>query len=517
MNEEAKIATSHAAKSGTTVSIEKHTGEIEADADTPSIIQDEHENTAQALDFAALVFDFGELSIASNVDRTSDGSISAEAAIDEAELPALSAPDHKAFQTPTRDSPLETAQNVNSSQQSKTSTIVRQEHFVENAVLLQRALNSATNRSQSVDDLHMLSGVIPLPSNQRPASHVNPNANSALLQTAQLPFQSHLQATNSGDWEEVDADGVQGRLTKTSEGDLKELASTQLGANRRLLETHSSGSLKEQVPLIGKEGETPTQRIAKTLSVSADLTANGLPRPPLGEGGGQHLETGTWKAGELREGENRLTTATQEVYSNIKTPTAAEFQNLNVIGARMGIDTSKLQTASQQLGPAPFGEPEAVTTASQSNVVESSAPSRVALEPMMIKADASRIPVIHVTELLARRPERLVEISLSPRELGSVKMSMTAGEGSLTLVVTAERGETLDLMRRHIDTLAQEFRRLGFSDLGFEFTQNDAPSNPQVDEWVAKSVDDTEGGALDATAQEPIPPAHSETGLDLRI
>ena len=38
-----------------------------------------------------------------------------------------------------------------------------------------------------------------------------------------------------------------------------------------------------------------------------------------------------------------------------------------------------------------------------------------------------------------------------------------------TLTLTAERPETLDLMRRHIDQLAQDFRDLGYRNLAFSF------------------------------------------------
>ncbi|MCY1128712.1 flagellar hook-length control protein FliK [Frigidibacter sp. RF13] len=62
-----------------------------------------------------------------------------------------------------------------------------------------------------------------------------------------------------------------------------------------------------------------------------------------------------------------------------------------------------------------------------------------------------------------------VEVTLSPEELGRVRMVLQGGEAGLTLTLTAERPETLDLMRRHIDQLAQDLRDLGYRNLAFSF------------------------------------------------
>ncbi len=65
------------------------------------------------------------------------------------------------------------------------------------------------------------------------------------------------------------------------------------------------------------------------------------------------------------------------------------------------------------------------------------------------------------------------ELVLSPEELGRVRLNLTSLDGALTVVVQAERPETQDLLRRHIDILAQEMRDIGFRDVGFSFHQGD--------------------------------------------
>lgn len=139
-------------------------------------------------------------------------------------------------------------------------------------------------------------------------------------------------------------------------------------------------------------------------------------------------------------------------------------------------------------------------------------------EPLAFKADAARMPIAQMVEIMARRSERAVEISLNPKELGKVRMSLAAADGGLTLLVVAERSETLDLMRRHIDTLAQEFRRMGYSDLGFEFSRSGNQPDSRGKSTRPDPPDRTE--SLNAVPEMTDPvrqPYVAESGLDLRI
>jgi flagellar hook-length control protein FliK len=107
----------------------------------------------------------------------------------------------------------------------------------------------------------------------------------------------------------------------------------------------------------------------------------------------------------------------------------------------------------------------------------------------------------------------VTEIALSPAELGKVRLNMSMQDGLLALQIMAERPETADLMRRHIDQLAQEFRALGFHDLAFSFgdgkSDKAAPKTPQ-------SAPETETGLVDELS--PIPAqSPARQGLDLRL
>ncbi len=67
--------------------------------------------------------------------------------------------------------------------------------------------------------------------------------------------------------------------------------------------------------------------------------------------------------------------------------------------------------------------------------------------------------------------DRPIELTLNPAELGRVRISMAPGDGTIIVTVLAERGETLDLMRRHADQLAQDFHDLGYASAEFAFGQ----------------------------------------------
>ncbi|MFD2172997.1 flagellar hook-length control protein FliK [Rhodobacter lacus] len=79
----------------------------------------------------------------------------------------------------------------------------------------------------------------------------------------------------------------------------------------------------------------------------------------------------------------------------------------------------------------------------------------------------------HIARQLAQgmpsSPDQPVEISLSPEELGKVRMTLHSSENGITVSVHAERPETLELMRRNIDSLARDFRDMGYSDISFDF------------------------------------------------
>lgn len=68
--------------------------------------------------------------------------------------------------------------------------------------------------------------------------------------------------------------------------------------------------------------------------------------------------------------------------------------------------------------------------------------------------------------------ERGIDLLLNPAELGRVRISLSPGDAGLTVHIVADRPETLDLMRRNIDMLAQDFQSIGYDATDFAFAQH---------------------------------------------
>lgn len=63
----------------------------------------------------------------------------------------------------------------------------------------------------------------------------------------------------------------------------------------------------------------------------------------------------------------------------------------------------------------------------------------------------------------------VVDVMLEPPELGRVEILMELSDQGLRATLSAERQGTMDLLRRHLEVLAQQFENAGFSDVDLNF------------------------------------------------
>ncbi len=139
------------------------------------------------------------------------------------------------------------------------------------------------------------------------------------------------------------------------------------------------------------------------------------------------------------------------------------------------------------------------------------------IETVVSRPEIPRHVARQLADVARQMPDRPVELTLNPDELGRVRLTFTLTDGGINVAVLAERGETMDLMRRHIETLAQEFRDMGYSDVKFQFSQNGqgetGGGNSAPDRHLAQNLSQQETETITPAKLTLEPPA----GLDLRL
>lgn len=122
-----------------------------------------------------------------------------------------------------------------------------------------------------------------------------------------------------------------------------------------------------------------------------------------------------------------------------------------------------------------------------------------------------------LTAIVARQPEGPVEITLAPEELGRLRITLSQEGDVLRIIVQAERGETLDLLRRNADVLMQEIRSSGFSGGTFSFSGWGGGQGGAAAQNPSQPPGTPPRDAPHA-AQLPAPKASAaQAGLDLRL
>lgn len=126
----------------------------------------------------------------------------------------------------------------------------------------------------------------------------------------------------------------------------------------------------------------------------------------------------------------------------------------------------------------------------------------------------------HMAEAAHHKRNGTVEIALSPEELGHLRLTIRSHEsGAASVHLSADRQDTLDLMRRHVELLAQDMRDLGYKDLSFSFqdkTQRGMPDFGRGDQPGPRSDTPPTAQGLGA-APAGLRAMIADSGLDIRI
>lgn len=143
------------------------------------------------------------------------------------------------------------------------------------------------------------------------------------------------------------------------------------------------------------------------------------------------------------------------------------------------------------------------------------------MDPVAARTDVPRHMAQQIAEVARMMPDRPVELTLSPEELGRLRMTFTVEGNTLSVALSAERPETMDLMRRHIDALAQELREIGYDDVSFDFAQGGGSDSQKGDEAGSEAGFTTSDWSDTATDTLPPVPARLDLtgsgGMDIRL
>lgn len=114
--------------------------------------------------------------------------------------------------------------------------------------------------------------------------------------------------------------------------------------------------------------------------------------------------------------------------------------------------------------------------------------------------------------------ERVIEIALAPKELGRVQMQVLTTEQGVTIGITADRPETVELMRRHVEILARDFRELGHAQVEFSFGKQGEGFAENRSNNAAQALAFDADEDPDLIANAPIMEASgSRSGLDIKL
>ena len=118
-----------------------------------------------------------------------------------------------------------------------------------------------------------------------------------------------------------------------------------------------------------------------------------------------------------------------------------------------------------------------------------------------------------ITTITTSKTDQTVEIRLDPVELGAVQVTMQGTEKDLTVIVTVERPDTLDLLRKHADHFLADLRQSGYSGASMTFNLSDHNGAPPRQSTPPPLLDFE---PLPPAPQPPRPTTRSG-GLDMRL
>ncbi len=139
----------------------------------------------------------------------------------------------------------------------------------------------------------------------------------------------------------------------------------------------------------------------------------------------------------------------------------------------------------------------------------------------------SQAPAAHVrpdlishqlAKVLLTTAEDRAELLLDPAELGRLRFEITHRGDAVQIILSAERPETADLLRRNADQLLGDLRDMGFSGSALSFGAWGKNQEKQTSQFDLDPNGDPVPQVAPAQTFHPLPPARNSLGgLDIRL
>ncbi|WP_197087383.1 flagellar hook-length control protein FliK [Pseudorhodobacter wandonensis] len=148
----------------------------------------------------------------------------------------------------------------------------------------------------------------------------------------------------------------------------------------------------------------------------------------------------------------------------------------------------------------------------------SAPPAHAATQPSA--AQPAAVPVAAIAEQIkthsAAGKPTTIELTLTPEDLGKIRLVMVPDGDKIRIVIHADRPETMDLIRRSTDSFSADLRQAGYSNASFSFgSSNGRQPDQQAQGPTYESPADTAPVSPAITKPQANRPSHG--GLDLRV
>ena len=125
-----------------------------------------------------------------------------------------------------------------------------------------------------------------------------------------------------------------------------------------------------------------------------------------------------------------------------------------------------------------------------------------------------------ILNAVSTHPDRPVELMLNPEELGRVRLTMQSNEGNMAVMISVERPETLELLRRNIDQLAAQLREIGYQNLSFDFAGEQGAFDGGAEDQQTSTGQPSNSADISPENISTGPvyiSGKSQTGVDIRL